>query len=123
MTPAGTGLRSPSRRTHRPSTWVTWAAGSRPPSWVSCSSSRPVSGVTLAYRCSRPAGSHQPPGSRIDVWSIAEVSGLQLLGHRGVPLPALVLQFDRVDHHGVGARVELRERLVLRDPAAVHVVG
>ena len=107
--PAGTGLTSPSRRTHRLSTCVTRDAVSCRPSLselLLVAAGQHGQHEHRAAAC--PPGSHQPPGSRTVVWSIAGPSGLLELGHRGVPDPALVLQLDGGDHHGVARCVELR---------------
>ncbi len=40
-----------------------------------------------------------------------------------VALPALVLEFDRLDRDRVGVGIEIGQGLVLRDPAAIHLVG
>src|ERR687898_682779 len=45
------------------------------------------------------------------------------LGHVVVALPTLVLQLECLDGDFVGVGVEVGERLVLRDPAAVDLVG
>ena len=45
------------------------------------------------------------------------------LGHREVALPALVLELDVLDRDRVGVGVEIGQRLVLRHPAAEHLVG
>jgi hypothetical protein len=50
----------------------------------------------------------------------------RLLGRLGdavVALPALVLEFDRLEGDRVGVGVEVGERLVLGDPAAQQLVG
>src|SRR6267378_3392408 len=48
---------------------------------------------------------------------------LTRLGHLDVALPAFVLQFDVLDKHGVGVRVEVGQRLEFRNPAAKNFVG
>ena len=45
------------------------------------------------------------------------------LGHVVVALPALVLELDVLDGDRVGVGVEVGQRLVFRDPAAVDLVG
>src|SRR5271166_2384607 len=45
------------------------------------------------------------------------------LGHREVALPALVLELDVLDRYRVRVGVQLRDRLVFRDPAAIDLVG
>ena len=45
------------------------------------------------------------------------------LGDAGVALPAFVLELDMLDGDGVGVGVEIRQRLIFGDPAAVDLVG
>src|SRR5690349_16345176 len=45
------------------------------------------------------------------------------LRHTDIALPALVLQLQVLDRHRVRVRVQVGHRLVLRDPAAVQLVG
>src|SRR6185312_14297203 len=45
------------------------------------------------------------------------------LGHRCIALPPLVLELQMLDRHGVGIGIEVRRSLVLRHPAAEHLVG
>src|SRR6185503_512157 len=40
-----------------------------------------------------------------------------------IALPSLVLQLQVLDRDGVGVRVEVRQRLNLGDPGAIHLVG
>src|SRR5688572_25562071 len=48
--------------------------------------------------------------------------GFRLLDDRLVALPALVLQYQGLDHDGVRVRVELGQRRVLGHPRAIDVV-
>src|SRR5574341_732955 len=41
----------------------------------------------------------------------------------GVAFPALILQLDALDGDGIAGGVKIRQRLILRDPAAVDLVG
>src|SRR5690606_4916081 len=64
---------------------------------------------------------------RVPEWRSRRTSRLELgLGgfvDGGVALPALVLELEHRDGDAVGVGVQLRDRLVLRDPAAVDLVG
>src|SRR5262249_31274341 len=77
----------------------------------------------ISWPCSQSWISSADVSRRIGSASGIRERGLWLLRHRGVPGPALVLQLDVLDGDGVGVGVEIGERLVLRNPAAVHEVG
>src|SRR5215204_3447270 len=59
------------------------------------------------------------PGSAL----IVSDSWLLGLGHRMVPLPAFVLEFDVLDRNRIGVRIEIGKHLVLGNPAAEDLVG
>src|SRR5262249_28625121 len=108
-----------SRRSRRPT-------GS-PPSSGAGGPGEAAAGIASA----RPAGVSDAPGSQRRRTSEAESGGIGLrreaslrrLGHLDIALPAFVLELDVLDRDRVGARVQVRQRLILRYPAAVHLIG
>src|SRR4030095_16188405 len=76
------------------------------------------SGARRRLRRIRPAARRDPlPGSLL--WNS---SGLRRLGNAGIALPSLILELDSLDHDRIGAGVELRKRLIFRDPAIDNLV-
>src|SRR5215211_5985528 len=50
-------------------------------------------------------------------------SWLARLRHFIVTFPTFILQLDVLDRDGIGIRIQIRQRLVLRDPATIDLVS
>src|SRR5262245_10520217 len=104
-------------------------AASAARSWSGTAAASSSSARSIGDPC-RPR-SHKSSSAALDRAGIAsypkplrlDEARLLRFGHVVVALPAFVLELDALDGNGVRVRIEIGQRLVLRDAAAVDLVG